>query len=164
MYTANQSPDYHKCRKQTTQSIDCFSDFHIFNQLVKLYHGSRQNTHSQHGGGGWVRCFQNAVYQNRAAIDYMELKKYICAENKDVKYAKNQDAAVNLADALSLYPLHKPKDSKTESNEYCCHARPIGDVVQSHVDSKQLMDGMVDTCVGNGRPVWTDWLHIKKCQ
>ena len=88
-----------------TISIDGISDFCIFNQAAKLHHGGRQNTHSQHGCGRWVRCFQNAVYQNRAAIDYLELKKHICAENKNVKYTENQDAAVNLADALSLYPL-----------------------------------------------------------
>ena len=105
MHSANQSPDHHKCREHTAQEVGGISGFRIFNQAVELHHGGRQNTHSQHGCGRWVRCFQNAVYQNRPAIDYMELKKYICAENKDVKYAKNQDAAVNLADALSLYPL-----------------------------------------------------------
>ena len=80
MYTANQSPDHHKCRKQTTHNIDGVSDFYIFNQAAKLHHGGRQNTHSQHGCGRWVRCFQNAVYQNRAVIDYMKLKKHICSE------------------------------------------------------------------------------------
>ena len=57
----------------------------------------------------------------------MELKKYICTENKNIKHTENQDAAVNLKNLLALDPLHKTKDSKTEGNEYCYYARPIGD-------------------------------------
>ena len=94
----------------------------------------------------------------------MKLEKYICTENEDIKYAKNQDAAVNLADALSLDPLYKPKDSKTEGDEYCCHTRPIGDVVQSHIDTEQLMDSLVNACIRNGRTAGAYWLYINKCQ
>ena len=164
MYTANQSPDYHKCREQTTQSIDGISDFYIFNQAAKLHHGGRQNTHSQHGCGRWVRCFQNAVYQNRAAIDYMKLKKHISAEYEDIKHTKNQDAAVNLQNVLSFDPLYQSKDCKPKGYEDRYDTSPIGDVVEGHIDSKEIVNSLVDICVRNGRTVGADRLHIKKCQ
>ena len=105
MDTAYKPPDYHKRRKQTAQGINSISNARILDQAVELHHSCRQNTHGKHGCGRWVGCFQNAVYQNRAAIDYVELKKHISAEYEDVKCAKNQDAAVNFPDMFSFDPL-----------------------------------------------------------
>lgn len=164
MDTAYKPPDHHKRREQAAQDIDGFSDSLVLNQTVELHHGSGQDTHGEHRCRGRIRCFQNTVYQNRAAVDHMELKKHISAEYEDVKHTKNQDAAVNLQNVFSFDPLYQPKDCKTKGHEDCYDTSPIGNVIQSHVDSEQIMDCMVDTCVRNGRTIWSYRLYIKKCQ
>ena len=105
MDTAYKPPDYHKRRKQTAQGINGISNSCVLNQAVELHHSSGQYAHGEHGCGRWVGYFQNTVYQNRAAVDHMELKKHISAEYEDVKCAKNQDAAVNFPDMFSFDPL-----------------------------------------------------------
>ena len=164
MDTAYKPPNHHKRREQAAEGIDGISGFPILNQTLELHHGSWQDTHGKHGCGRWVGCFQNAVYQNRPAIDYMKLKKHISAEYEDVKYTKNQDAAVNLQNVFSFNPLYQPKDCKPKGYEDCHDTCPIGDVVKRHVYTKQIMDGIIDTCVRNGRTVWAYRLYIKKCQ
>ena len=164
MYSADQSPDHHKYREHTAQEVGGISGFRIFNQAVELHHGGRQNTHSQHGCGRWVRCFQNAVYQNRAAIDYMKLKKHISAEYEDIKHTKNQDAAVNLQNVLSFDPLYQSKDCKPKGYKDRYDASPIGDVVEGHIDSKEIVNSLVDICVRNGRTVRANRLYINKRQ
>ena len=105
MDTAYKPPDYHKRRKQTAQGINGISNSCVLNQALELHHSSGQYAHGEHGCRRWVRCFQNAVYQNGAVIDYVELKKYIFTEDKEIKHTKSQDAAVNFPNVFSFDPL-----------------------------------------------------------
>ena len=164
MDTAYKPPDYHKRRKQTAQGINGISNSCVLNQAVELHHSSGQYAHGEHGCRRWVRCFQNAVYQNGAVIDYVELKKYICTEDKEIKHTKSQDAAVNFPNVFSFDPLRQSQDCKAQRYEDRHDTCPIGDIVKGHVDSKQIMDSLVDACVCNGRTVRANRLYINKRQ
>lgn len=94
----------------------------------------------------------------------MEFKKHISTKNKNVKHTENQDAAVNFPEVLPFDTLRQSQDCKVQGYEDYHNTGPIGDVIQGHIDSEEIMDCPVDCRVCNGRTVGADRLHINESQ
>ena len=88
---------------------------------------------------GGIRCFPNALDQDRSEIDHDDFKKHIADRKQYVQSAEKQDRTVYLEKIFSASPLYQPERRKKRHDPKQKDTHDIADRIPKLARSERFM-------------------------